>query len=55
MFVVVPVEFQLPPAYAGHHVWLNFEGINNRANIWVNGRRIAGAKSLALTARTNST
>jgi len=46
------VEFQLPPAYAGHHVWLNFEGINNRANIWVNGRRIAGAKEVAGAYRT---
>jgi exo-1,4-beta-D-glucosaminidase len=46
------VEFRLPPAYAGRHVWLNFEGINNRANIWVNGRRIAGAKEVAGAYRT---
>ena len=46
------VEFRLPPAYAGHHAWLKFEGINNRANIWVNGRRIAGAKEVAGAYRT---
>jgi exo-1,4-beta-D-glucosaminidase len=46
------VEFRLPAAYAGRHVWLNFEGINNRANIWVNGRRIAGSKEVAGAYRT---
>jgi exo-1,4-beta-D-glucosaminidase len=46
------VEFRLPAAYAGHHAWLKFEGINNRANIWMNGRRIAGAKEVAGAYRT---
>ena len=40
-------EFQAPKAYDGQHVWLNFGGINNRANIWLNGRRIAESKDIA--------
>ncbi|MGA8010912.1 MAG: sugar-binding domain-containing protein [Candidatus Acidiferrales bacterium] len=39
-------EFQAPKAYDGQHVWLNFGGINNRANIWLNGRRIAESKDI---------
>lgn len=35
-------EFQLQPRTDGQ-VWLNFDGINYRANIWLNGRLIAGA------------
>jgi exo-1,4-beta-D-glucosaminidase len=45
-------EFRLPDGYAGRHIWLNFLGINNRANIWVNGRRIAGAQDVAGAYRT---
>ncbi len=40
-------EFQAPKAFDGRHVWLNFGGINNRANIWLNGRRIAESKDVA--------
>src|SRR5208282_709741 len=29
------------------HVWLHFDGINNRANIWLNGHKIAGASDVA--------
>ena len=29
----------VPRAYAGHRVWLNFDGINYAAEIWVNGVR----------------
>ncbi len=35
--------FKLPPGVAGKRLWLNFDSINNRANIWLNGRQIAGA------------
>ena len=45
-------EFQLPESYAGRHIWLNFGGINNRANIWVNGHKIAGAQDVAGAYRT---
>jgi exo-1,4-beta-D-glucosaminidase len=45
-------EFRLPESYAGRHIWLNFDGINNRANIWVNGHKIAGAQEVAGAYRT---
>jgi len=34
-------EFTPPAAFQGKHVVLNFDGINYRANIWLNGERIA--------------
>ena len=40
-------EFQAPNAFNGQHVWLNFAGINNRANIWLNGHQIAQSKDVA--------
>ncbi len=40
-------EFRVPGDFEGLHTWLNFEGINNRANIWLNGRRIARADAVA--------
>jgi len=40
-------EFRAPDGFDGQHVWLNFGGINNRANIWLNGQRIAGARDVA--------
>ena len=40
-------KFDLPAAYRGKTVWLGFDGINFRANIWVNGRQIADAKQMA--------
>jgi hypothetical protein len=30
----------VPPAYRNHHVWLNFEGINYSADVWVNGVKV---------------
>ena len=36
---------------AGESVWLNFLGINYRANIWVNGQRIADTNDVAGTYR----
>jgi exo-1,4-beta-D-glucosaminidase len=40
-------EFRAPDTSNGHRVWLNFGGINNRANIWLNGKRIADARQVA--------
>jgi exo-1,4-beta-D-glucosaminidase len=40
-------EFEVPAAWAGKSVWLNFLGINYRANIWVNGQQIAKADEVA--------
>ncbi len=41
------LELRLPESSKGRRVWLDFEGINNRANIWLNGRKIADAKDVA--------
>jgi exo-1,4-beta-D-glucosaminidase len=45
-------DFALPPSYAGRHVWLDFGGINNRANIWINGRQLAGVADVVGAYRT---
>jgi exo-1,4-beta-D-glucosaminidase len=44
-------QFQLPASYAGKQIWLNFEGINFRADIWLNGHKIAGSDKVAGTWR----
>ena len=44
-------DFHLPRSYAGKNVWLHFDGINFRANIWLNGRQIATADEIAGTFR----
>jgi hypothetical protein len=33
-------QIEIPKAYAGQHIWLNFEGINYSATIWVNGAQV---------------
>ncbi|HVC46327.1 MAG TPA: glycoside hydrolase family 2 TIM barrel-domain containing protein [Terracidiphilus sp.] len=30
----------VPETYKGHHIWLNFEGINYSADVWVNGHQV---------------
>src|ERR1051325_989773 len=40
-------EFQLPAGYRGKTVWLGFDGINFRANVWLNGKQIAASDKLA--------
>jgi hypothetical protein len=37
------IRFELPADYAGKSVWLRLRGINYRAEVWLNGQRIAGA------------
>jgi exo-1,4-beta-D-glucosaminidase len=39
-------EFDAAPA-AGRRQWLHFDGINNRANIWLNGTQIASTGEVA--------
>lgn len=34
----------VPRAYKGHHVWLNFEGINYAADVWVNGTQVGSIR-----------
>ncbi len=45
-------EFTLPHEFSGKTVWLNFRGVNYRANIYLNGRQIADAKDVAGAWRT---
>jgi exo-1,4-beta-D-glucosaminidase len=45
------VEFKVSPAKDGQ-VWLDFEGINYRANVWVNGKLVANDKEIAGAYRT---
>jgi hypothetical protein len=35
---------KIPKAYVGRHVWLNFDGINFSAQVWVNGRQVGAIK-----------
>jgi len=44
--------FTLPAADAGKTVWLNFRGINYRANLWLNGKQIAKSEEVAGAWRT---
>ena len=44
--------FQLPPAGNGERVWLRFAGINYRADVYFNGKRIADNRRIAGTFRT---
>jgi exo-1,4-beta-D-glucosaminidase len=44
-------EFAVKPPLSGDYFWLHFPGINYRANVWVNGKKIADAKDVAGTYR----
>ena len=44
-------QFRLSPNYRGRNVWLNFDGINFRANVWLNGQQIATSDQIAGTFR----
>ena len=44
--------FTLPPSYKGKTIWLNFRGINYRANIWLNGKQIGKSEDVAGAWRT---
>src|SRR6266478_3116035 len=44
-------EFQLPAGYRDRNIWLHFDGINFRANIWLNGKQIATSDQIAGTFR----
>ena len=45
-------EFAAPADYKGKTVWLNFKGINYRANVWLNGKQIANSNDVAGAWRT---
>jgi exo-1,4-beta-D-glucosaminidase len=44
-------EFQVPASYLGRNIWLHFDGVNFRANIWLNGKKIATSDQIAGTFR----
>ncbi|MGH9511262.1 MAG: glycoside hydrolase family 2 protein [Terriglobales bacterium] len=44
-------EFTLPRSSERSAKWLHFDAINYRANIWLNGRKMAGAQDVAGTYR----
>jgi exo-1,4-beta-D-glucosaminidase len=44
--------FEIPGSYKGKTVWLKFDGINYRANIWMNGKQIADSDHVAGAWRT---
>ena len=44
--------FTLPADYKGQTIWLNFRGINYRANIWLNGKQVANSEQVAGAWRT---
>jgi beta-mannosidase len=37
-------QFTVPASYAGDRVWLNFDGINYMAGVWVNGSKVGDIK-----------
>jgi exo-1,4-beta-D-glucosaminidase len=45
-------EFAVPAEFERQTAWLNFLGINYRANIWINGQKVADAKDVAGAYRT---
>lgn len=45
-------RFAAPASYAGKTVWLNFKGINYRANVWLNGKQISNSNDIAGAWRT---
>jgi exo-1,4-beta-D-glucosaminidase len=40
-------EIALPPEWKGRTIWLRLDGVNYRANVWMNGRQVADAKDVA--------
>jgi exo-1,4-beta-D-glucosaminidase len=45
-------QFTIPASYKDKAIWLDFAGINYRANVWLNGKLIAGDKTIAGALRT---
>src|SRR6266404_1071770 len=46
-------EFQLPEGYRDQNIWLHLDGINFRANVWLNGKQIATSDQIAGTFRVH--
>jgi exo-1,4-beta-D-glucosaminidase len=39
-------EFEVPPNFNGKTIWMAFRGINYRAAIWINGKKVAGSNEV---------
>ncbi len=39
-------QFRLPETYRGRVIWLNIEGINYRADVWINGHLVTDSKQI---------
>ena len=39
-------EFELPSDYSGKHIWLKFHSVNYRANLWINGQKVADSTQM---------
>lgn len=37
-------QIEVPRAYKNHRVWLNFDGINYSADVWVNGKQVGNIR-----------
>jgi exo-1,4-beta-D-glucosaminidase len=44
--------FDLPAGFRGRTVWVRFDGINYRANVWLNGKQVADKTQVVGTFRT---
>src|SRR6266478_10138320 len=40
-------EFQAPASYRDQNLWLHLDGVNFRANVWLNGKQIATSNQIA--------
>src|SRR5262249_60466621 len=47
-----PLPAALPLSTAATNLWLHFLGINYRANVWLNGQKIADERDVAGTYRS---
>src|ERR1017187_38175 len=45
-------EFRLPASFVGQHTWLHLNGVNTKANVWLNGKQLAGTEAIAGSYRT---
>jgi exo-1,4-beta-D-glucosaminidase len=39
-------EFDIPASFTGKHIWLKFHSVNYRANLWVNGQKVADSAQM---------
>src|ERR1035438_6049860 len=48
-------EFSLPPSFSGRQVWLNFDGINWKAEVFLNGERLGRIEGAFMRGRFDAT